>query len=488
MTQEKCKHNDTFCINEECPHKDIACMGYVIKSPLGYQRKYLPSGCIASDDAHKKCAYHKCVLYQPTAIQFKKKNEYYCCCYGDLCNRNLVEDDKWIKSEANSTATTSVTPKENHSSSSSHMVVYIVLPIVLLGTLFLVYLIKFHKRTKLIKEPLLVELTEVPLESETKAVQVLEVIHEGRISCVYKASYQNKVVAVKMLHADNKFMWDMERDTYEKHQLNHENILKFIGAEKRSLSSMTQFWIITEYHNKGSLIDFLQTSTVDVAQLFAMLLGVVTGLNYLHRGDLSTGRSIIAHRDLKTRNIMVKNDLTCCIGDFGLAIPLSNTSPTDGATAQVGTIRYMAPEILQGAITFQRESYLAIDIYALALVMWEVLSRCRTADVTPVEYEAPYVNEVGYQPLLKDMCICVVSEKRRPVIKGEWRRDYKMDDVCSTIEDCWDDDPDARLTVSCVKERLTRLSRDNEYPTYIGRKSSLVKEPDCFECTESTGL
>ena len=36
----------------------------------------------------------------------------------------------------------------------------------------------------------------------------------------------------------------------------------------------------------------------------------------------------------------------------------------------------MAPEVLEGAIMFNRESFLRIDIYALGLVMWEMISRC----------------------------------------------------------------------------------------------------------------
>ena len=44
--------------------------------------------------------------------------------------------------------------------------------------------------------------------------------------------------------------------------------------------------------------------------------------------------------------------------------------------SQVGTLRYMAPEVLEGAVTFSRGSYLKIDMYALGLVIWEMISRC----------------------------------------------------------------------------------------------------------------
>lgn len=49
-------------------------------------------------------------------------------------------------------------------------------------------------------------------------------------------------------------------------------------------------------------------------------------------------------------------------------------------SCQVGTRRYMAPEVLEGAINFQRDSFLRIDMYAMGLVLWELVSRCTEAD------------------------------------------------------------------------------------------------------------
>ena len=46
---------------------------------------------------------------------------------------------------------------------------------------------------------------------------------------------------------------------------------------------------------------------------------------------------------------------------------------------QVGTRRYMAPEVLEGAITFTRDAFLHIDVYALSLVLWEMAGRCTAA-------------------------------------------------------------------------------------------------------------
>lgn len=49
-------------------------------------------------------------------------------------------------------------------------------------------------------------------------------------------------------------------------------------------------------------------------------------------------------------------------------------------SCQVGTRRYMAPEVLEGAINFQRDSFLRIDMYAMGLVLWELVSRCTESD------------------------------------------------------------------------------------------------------------
>lgn len=44
---------------------------------------------------------------------------------------------------------------------------------------------------------------------------------------------------------------------------------------------------------------------------------------------------------------------------------------------QAGTKRFMSPEILQGSITFQQESFLKADMYSIGLVMWEMFSRTK---------------------------------------------------------------------------------------------------------------
>ena len=88
----------------------------------------------------------------------------------------------------------------------------------------------------------------------------------------------------------------------------------------------------------------------------------------------------IVHRDIKSSNILVcKNELNLCLADFGVAAALPQIL-TEKDFVQIGTMRYMAPELLEGVIAHTREALCSVDMYAMALVMWEVITQC---DVYP---------------------------------------------------------------------------------------------------------
>jgi serine/threonine protein kinase len=89
---------------------------------------------------------------------------------------------------------------------------------------------------------------------------------------------------------------------------------------------------------------------------------------------------------------------------------------------QVGTRRYMAPEVLEGAIDFNPDAFLRIDMYACGLVLWELVSRCTAQDGPIAEYRLPFEEEVGQHPTLEDMQESVVQRKVRPVIQEHWRQ------------------------------------------------------------------
>ena len=60
----------------------------------------------------------------------------------------------------------------------------------------------------------------------------------------------------------DKQSWIVEVEVYSLPQLSHDNILQFSGAEKRGESLQTEFWLITDYHERGSLCDFLKVGVL----------------------------------------------------------------------------------------------------------------------------------------------------------------------------------------------------------------------------------
>lgn len=77
-----------------------------------------------------------------------------------------------------------------------------------------------------------------------------------------------------------------------------------------------------------------------------------TGLTHLHEelSPTSTerGKPSIAHRDFKSKNVLLGSKFRPCIADFGLAIVFNPNAILGDAHGQVGTRRYMAPEVLEG--------------------------------------------------------------------------------------------------------------------------------------------
>lgn len=133
-----------------------------------------------------------------------------------------------------------------------------------------------------------------------------------------------------------------------------------------SRNSCTQLWLLTHYYPCGSLFDHMTKNALSHSDMILICLSIANGLVHLHTEIFGTevgipiyqishinnvkfqGKPAMAHRDLKSKNILVKANGTCVIADFGLAVTHSQvTGQLDlGSNPKVGTKRYMAPEVL----------------------------------------------------------------------------------------------------------------------------------------------
>ncbi|XP_026148601.1 activin receptor type-2B-like [Mastacembelus armatus] len=381
---------------------------------------------------------------------------FFCCCEGDFCNERF----EYLPDTS---------PRLRKSSPPSlgqlTMVIYFLLPVAVLSLALLatVWRIRIQKPSyghMGVSEAGFHDAGPSPasLMQGPKTLQLLEVKARGRFSCVWKARLLQELVAVKIFPGQNEDSWRNEWDVFATPGMRHENILRFIASERHGEGLETELWLITEFHERGSLSDFLKGNAVSWSELCHVAESVARGLAFLHE-DILQQKPAIAHRDFKSKNIMLRLDLTAIIGDFGLAVLFETGNPPGETHGQVGTRRYMAPEVLEGAINFQRDAFLRIDVYALGLVLWELVSRCSAVDGPVDQYLLPFEEEVGQHPSLEDLQEVVVHKKMRPTFKDLWLKHSGLAQICETVEECWDHDAEARLSASCVEERISQVRR-----------------------------
>uniref|UniRef100_A0A5K3EJ18 receptor protein serine/threonine kinase n=2 Tax=Mesocestoides corti TaxID=53468 RepID=A0A5K3EJ18_MESCO len=296
-------------------------------------------------------------------------------------------------------------------------------------------------------------------------------------------------VAIKVFPAAEKKSWEAELELYRLPQLKHPNILHYIGVDKVTRdstegeagsdracgsgeNSVIEYWLVTDYLPLGSVYDYIRVKELSWGQMLRIAAGMARGLSYLHtelpRTASQFPKPSIAHRDFKSRNVLLKSDLTACISDLGLATRLETGRGIGDAHLQVGTGRYMAPEVLDGAIQFTRDAFLRIDVYALGLVIWELMTRAHGPrdpppddDTTPClpPYMAPFEAELGPAPSMEQLQLCVAKLKKRPEPSPRWENDQAFTQLWETVQDSWDHDAEARITAGCIAGRIQNLSQ-----------------------------
>ncbi|CAG5104780.1 Oidioi.mRNA.OKI2018_I69.chr1.g1534.t1.cds [Oikopleura dioica] len=302
----------------------------------------------------------------------------------------------------------------------------------------------------------------------SRQITLLEIKGKGRYGEVYHGRWQGTDVAVKKFYSWDDISWARECSIYTTSMLRHSNILGFVAADNKDNGHTTELWLITDYHHNGSLFDYLHSHVLTMEQCMTMIFSAISGLEFLHKEIFGTrGKCAIAHRDIKSKNILVKSNGECVIGDLGLAIRYdSKTHQLDLPTFTsdpivVGTKRYLAPEIITRTLNPENFSaYARADIYGLGLVFWEIISRTRlfeNHDVAP--YKLPFEDQVPGDPTLSDMKAVVVDRAYRPVFSSALETHTIGRDLMRLVEECWMESPEARLTPMRIRMTAQKLMK-----------------------------
>ncbi|XP_065129158.1 activin receptor type-1C isoform X2 [Paramisgurnus dabryanus] len=238
-----------------------------------------------------------------------------------------------------------------------------------------------------------------------RTIVLQESIGKGRFGEVWRGKWRGEDVAVKIFSSRDERSWFREAEIYQTVMLRHENILGFIAADNK-------------------------------------------------------GKPAIAHRDIKSKNILVKKNGTAVIADLGLAVKHDSCTNTIDIpfNHRVGTKRYMAPEILDDYINMSSfESFKRADIYSMGLVLWELARRCSVRGIYE-DFQLPYYDQVPSDPSVEDMRKVVCEQKLRPNIPNQWQSCEALRVVGKIMRECWYINPSARLTALRVKKTLYQVT------------------------------
>ena len=198
----------------------------------------------------------------------------------------------------------------------------------------------------------------------------------GKFGTFYHGCFEGVEVALKKFDRGNRSAWFREALLYNRVLQTHENILTCFVCAMASGESGPELWLATRYHELGSLQDYLRQRTVSSKVMLQMTASVCNGLAHLHSdSSYNQAKLPVAHCNLTSRNILVKSNLSCCIGDFRLAVFKHKNEVCLAEEIKLGTVRYMAPEVLNESLSLKFESFKQVDVYTLGLVLWEICQR-----------------------------------------------------------------------------------------------------------------
>jgi len=179
----------------------------------------------------------------------------------------------------------------------------------------------------------------------------------GSFGIVYKAleKFSQKYVAIKEI-TDDDYKEALLAEIALMSGLHHPHVVQYKTTEEVD----ENLYLVMEYLSGGSLGTVVgKGKTVSSATAKQYLMDILEGLKYLHAHD-------VVHRDLKPDNVLISEDGSVKIVDFGVSRALTKSRK---AASKTGTIFYMAPEM------FEEDGYdHRIDLYSVGCLYFEMLT------------------------------------------------------------------------------------------------------------------
>jgi len=301
-----------------------------------------------------------------------------------------------------------------------------------------------------------------PWQFNFQELSIQHVIGAGSFGKVYRARWREVLVAAKVLldpsggggasqavtatassplSLSSSLLKKLEDEATLLASLRHPNVVQFLG-----FCSFPPC-IITEYCDRGSLLDVLQRARSDPKQAklltwsrrIKMAIEAAQGLVFLHSQN-------IIHRDFKSPNLLVTDSLGVKITDFNLSKIMEEATTSAAVVSSMSAVtnpRWMSSEQVMGS-----KATIQSDVFSFGVVMWELLTWNIPWEGANTWAIVGAISNGGRLkvPDVKDL----PGEKDTADFKG-------LGDYIGIMERCWDQDPAKRPDVSMIIAELRRL-------------------------------
>ena len=265
--------------------------------------------------------------------------------------------------------------------------------------------------------------------------EILEEIGKGGMAHVYKAKciLLNRIVALKVLRDDleggEEFLNRFKSEARAAASLTHSNIVAIfdVGFDEGIN------YIVMEYVDGITLKEYIQNKgSLPFEEALDIAYQICDAMQAAHE-------KCIVHRDIKPHNILITENSTIKVTDFGIARFGTGNTLTSGDDI-LGSVHYISPEQAKGEVVDCRS-----DLYSLGVALYEMVTGRVPFDAdTPVAVAMMQIEE---SPILP-----VELEDSTPL--GLWQIIFKS----------MSKDPDLRYqSASDFKEDINCLLQDNDY-------------------------
>ncbi|RHN57367.1 putative protein kinase RLK-Pelle-LysM family [Medicago truncatula] len=212
------------------------------------------------------------------------------------------------------------------------------------------------------------------LANATDNFSLAKKIGQGGFGEVYYGELRGQKIAIKKMkmQATREFLSELKVLT----SVHHWNLVHLIGYCVEGF-----LFLVYEYMENGNLSQHLHNSEKEPMTLSTRMkiaLDVARGLEYIHDHSVP----VYIHRDIKSDNILLNENFTGKVADFGLTKLTDAANSADNTVHVAGTFGYMPPENAYGRISRK------IDVYAFGVVLYELISaKAAVIKIDKTEFE-----------------------------------------------------------------------------------------------------